>query len=124
MKNQALGIHLPGRYPMVMPSIRTLFLVSLLALSLGWTAGVSACPGCKEALANEAEEQLDDESWTTAYFNPAHAYSYSVLFMLAVPALLLVGFGTAFYRLSRKAQQMRSQLPIDPSTGEDSTSAG
>jgi hypothetical protein len=61
----------------------------------------SACPGCKEAVA-----AADDENGTPAkdYSREGAAISYSVLFMLAVPAMLLAGFGTAFYRLSRKAQ--------------------
>lgn len=81
-----------------------LTLVLVLCLNLGWTAAIDACPGCKEALANQDRESEGDDTDAEALpWNPAHAYSYSVLFMLAVPALLLTGFGIAFYRLSRKA---------------------
>lgn len=47
-----------------------------------------ACPMCKEA--NEADSNLP------------RAYMYSILFMLAVPASVVTGFGIGFYRLSRE----------------------
>jgi heme A synthase len=72
-----------------------------------------ACPGCKEALASQNEESLADPE--TLGWNPAYAYSYSVLFMLAVPAGILITFGTAAYRLTRKPPQQ----PPDASDGND-----
>ncbi|MCS6978160.1 MAG: hypothetical protein NZM31_14295 [Gemmatales bacterium] len=85
------------------------FFAFVLALSLwtGWLflepARALACPGCKEALASQKEEN-DTDSESLAW-NPAYAYSYSVLFMLAVPAGILITFGTAAYRLTRKPPQ-------------------
>jgi hypothetical protein len=78
-----------------------LLLGTLTVLSLGWTGDATACPGCKEALANESEEELGEEYQNLAW-NPAHAYSYSVLFMLAVPATILITFGTACWVMTRK----------------------
>jgi hypothetical protein len=80
-------------------------LVVVFFLVLPLTA-IEACPGCKESVANEAAETENDDTAAALPWNPAHAYSYSVIFMLSVPAALLIGFGTAFYRLSRKAQQI------------------
>lgn len=47
-----------------------------------------ACPMCKAA--NESNDALP------------RAYMYSILFMLAVPATVLTGFGIGFYRLSKQ----------------------
>lgn len=43
-----------------------------------------------------------DEDQEELYWNPSHAYSYSVLFMLAVPGTLLASFGTACYWMTRQ----------------------
>ena len=56
-----------------------------------------ACPMCKEA--NEAD----------AAANRPKAYMYSILFMLAMPATLLTGFGVGFYRLSRQQEALLEQ---------------
>lgn len=48
-----------------------------------------ACPMC-QAAKDSAGEQI------------ATAYMYSILFMLAMPATVLTGFGIGFYRLSKK----------------------
>ncbi|MGE3315399.1 MAG: hypothetical protein AB7O26_09800 [Planctomycetaceae bacterium] len=53
-----------------------------------WAPAAQACPLCKEA--NETNPDLP------------RAYMYSILFMLAMPATVLTGFGIGFYRLSRK----------------------
>ena len=47
-----------------------------------------ACPMCAEA--NATDE------------NRPKAYMYSILFMLAMPATLLTGFGIGFYRLAKR----------------------
>ena len=61
------------------------------ALTLGPTIEAArACPMCRAA--NETESSLP------------LAYMYSILFMLAVPASVLTGFGIGFYRLSKKQQ--------------------
>lgn len=48
-----------------------------------------ACPMCRQA--NESTGDVRPK-----------AYMYSILFMLAVPATVLAGFGVGFYRLSRR----------------------
>ena len=78
---------------------RFLFLAALMlgSLAVGPLVDVAeACPMCKAA--NEANDALP------------RAYMYSILFMLAVPASVLTGFGIGFYRLSK-------QQPSTPDTG-------
>lgn len=53
----------------------------------------AACPMCK--VANESKQDKAEN------LKPK-AYMYSILFMLAMPATLLTGFGIGFYRLSKK----------------------
>ncbi len=92
-------------------------LVCSAVLLTGWMLSrppsAEACPGCKEALASQNEESQADPE--TLGWNPAYAYSYSVLFMLAVPAGILITFGTAAYRLTRKPPQQ----PPDASNWDD-----
>ena len=59
-----------------------------------WAGGVAvseavACPMCQ--VANESQDDA-----------VPRAYMYSILFMLAMPATLLAGFGIGFYRLSKQ----------------------
>jgi hypothetical protein len=56
----------------------------------------AACPMCK--MANESKQDQAEN------LKPK-AYMYSILFMLAMPATLLTGFGIGFYRLSKKSVQ-------------------
>jgi hypothetical protein len=52
-------------------------------------ASASACPFCGEANATDQ--------------NRSDAYQLSILFMLAMPALIFSGFAYGFYRLNRSA---------------------
>lgn len=66
-------------------------------LNLGVLAEpAAACPNCK--VGNESPTSADG----TQENRKPQAYMYSILFMLAMPATLLAGFGIGFYRLSRK----------------------
>jgi hypothetical protein len=89
-----------------------LVIAMLMVMAAGaHTPAAQGCPGCKESLLAEQEDSLGSLDGEDALgWNPAYSYSYSVLFMLAVPAALLLGFGTAFYRLSRKAN-LENQRP-------------
>ena len=70
---------------------RSLVLAFLLACGIVALAQPAlGCPGCKEGIASEAE---DDQ----AVVNPGIGYSYSVLFMLGMLFLTATGFGTACY---------------------------
>jgi hypothetical protein len=63
----------------------------------------SACPMCKQA-----NETKDDD-------RVPQAYMYSILFMLAVPATLLTGFGVSFYRMSKRSPHGEQTDSASPS---------
>ncbi|MCA9014890.1 MAG: hypothetical protein KDA77_06110 [Planctomycetaceae bacterium] len=74
--------------------IRSCFLATaLLGLfsSPAVISPVAACPMCKQL--NETDDQKP------------RAYMYSITFMLTMPALLLSGFGIAFYKMNRREQE-------------------
>jgi hypothetical protein len=73
--------------------LQTLALAGALFVAAPATPA-SACPMCK--VANESETERAEN------LKPK-AYMYSILFMLAMPATLLTGFGIGFYRLSKKS---------------------
>lgn len=60
----------------------------------------SACPNCKEALANSSETSTDDI--TSPAPTVTEGYSYSILMFLAVPATLLGGGLTAVVVAARR----------------------
>lgn len=72
---------------------RTLFAATCL-MALGVTGPLAnpadACPMCKAAA--ESDDHLP------------RALQASILFMLAMPALVFTGFGVAFWRLSRQQE--------------------
>ncbi len=76
--------------------ICVLLLAAMLAGPSVRTA--QACPNCKEGLKTDNKMPM--------------AYQYSIVFMLAVPAMLFSGFGYGFYRLSR--QNALQQQDLDP----------
>lgn len=64
-------------------------LVVAASLFFGHAARAFACPFCGEA--NATDQARSD------------AYELSILFMLAMPALVFSGFAFAFYRLNKSA---------------------
>ena len=67
--------------------------IVVLTASAAW-----ACPGCKDALAEN-----DPESNSLV-----KGYMYSILFMLAMPVAILGGFSAYMYRLVRRAREERT----------------
>ncbi|GAB4162641.1 MAG: hypothetical protein Tsb009_39530 [Planctomycetaceae bacterium] len=68
-------------------------LVVALFLAGGVLASsASACPMCKQANETKDENRVPQ------------AYMYSILFMLAMPATLLTGFGLTFYRMTKRSK--------------------
>ena len=61
--------------------------LAICGLSL-FAAAAQACPMCSQSI---AEENL-----------LPHAYMYSIIFMLAMPATVFTGFGTAIFLKYRK----------------------
>ena len=68
--------------------MRQVLIAIVLALASLSSAPALACPMCRSA--NESAEDPRPK-----------AYMYSILFMLAMPAMLFTGFSVGFYRLSR-----------------------
>jgi heme/copper-type cytochrome/quinol oxidase subunit 2 len=84
----------------VMARNRIQFVATFLAL-VALPAIAMACPNCKDALAADPEAA-----------NLARGLYYSILFMLAMPALILTGLGSLFYLEIRRAKKRQaSQVP-------------
>ncbi len=66
--------------------------IVVLTASVAW-----ACPGCKDALAENDPERN----------SLVKGYMYSILFMLAMPVAILGGFSAYMYRLVRRARAER-----------------
>jgi hypothetical protein len=75
-----------------------------IAFVLTLAAVASACPTCKEGLA-----QNDPHGQSVAA-----GYYYSILFMMATPYVVLTTLGACAYRAVKKAQaqQAQSQAPV------------
>jgi hypothetical protein len=73
---------------------RRLILFAVLAVIITTASVAWACPGCKDALAENDPEKN----------SLVKGYMYSILFMLAVPMAILGGFSAYMYRLVRKAR--------------------
>ena len=80
-------------------TMRILGLLSIAIALLALVQTASACPNCKEAVAAQDTDDLSGNSEGPVGAVGA-AYSYSVIFMLLMPILLLTGYGAAFYRLA------------------------
>lgn len=61
----------------------------------GMASPAVACPMCKQA--NETSDALP------------RAYMYSIFFMMGTPAMIFVGFGLTFYRLSKKQAELQQE---------------
>lgn len=64
-----------------------------LALVLLLSGAASACPTCKDGIANGGSAGM------------VQGYSISILFMMSMPFLILCGLGTYFYLEVRKARR-------------------
>jgi uncharacterized membrane protein len=69
--------------------------LALLAVAL-LAAEASACPTCKEGLADNPHGQ-----------SMAAGYYYSILFMMSMPFIILTTFGSVCYRSVKRAQAER-----------------
>ena len=91
---------------------RRLFASALVVGGLSLAAAVAqACPMCSQSI---AEEDL-----------LPHAYMYSILFMLGMPATVFTGFGTMLYFKFRKfnATQPATELPAEFAPNERASPA-
>jgi hypothetical protein len=97
---------------------RRLVLLAIALLTLAGTAPAHACPMCKDTVADPgntadasptASGDITSAGAATTTPQLGDAFSYSVLFMLAVPYTLLAATGTTAYVLYRRAH--RAKLP-------------
>ena len=81
-----------------MRRLLSLLLIAFLAsaTTLGVTQPASACPMCKTA--NEQDEKRPK------------AYMYSILFMLAMPAIIFGSFGYGLYVMNQREEEYEQQF--------------
>jgi heme/copper-type cytochrome/quinol oxidase subunit 2 len=72
-------------------------LFATVAIVVFMASVASACPGCKDALAENDPERN----------SLVKGYMYSILFMLTMPVAILGGFSAYMYRLVRRARAER-----------------
>lgn len=84
---------------------RPKIIVAVLALAwvLAWTGVVSACPTCKDSLANDP-----------ASASLVRGYAYSILFMLSMPPLIFSGLSAYFYWEVCKAKSRQVAMSNEP----------
>jgi hypothetical protein len=80
-------------------TLRVVVWLAACAILVASVPAVSACPNCKEAVAAGDTDDLSGNSEGPVGAVGA-AYSYSVIFMLCMPILLLTAYGAAFYRMA------------------------
>ena len=73
--------------------------VLAVVLVLGFAAVATACPSCKNSLAEN----------DPAFGAMAAGYFYSILFMMAMPFVLLGSFGSYAYFAVRRAQNAQQE---------------
>jgi hypothetical protein len=101
-----------------MLSRRFLTAAASLALVVSTQAAVWACPGCKEATSDQS-------------LNLAKGFSYSILFMMPIPFIIVGGFGGYVYytmkrRDARQAGPVKGAPPANsrsPGAGDDASAA-
>ena len=84
-----------------------------VALSAGRPAPLRACPSCSEAVPATSGAEADDAR------RESEAYNQSIYLMVAMPYLLLGGFGYVIYRGLRRNGPTPAEGPDsdDPSPG-------
>lgn len=91
---------------MMRNACRTALFVMMLVAATASTA--AACPGCKEATSDQS-------------LNLARGFSYSILFMMPIPFIIVGGFGGyVYYTLRRRDAESVSP----PANGDESRSDG
>lgn len=82
--------------------LRYTFVLLALVFVLSMATTAMACPTCKDGLSNPASQAA------------ASGYFYSILFMMAMPFVIIGTFGSAAYFSIRRArEQQESQQAVD-----------
>lgn len=87
---------------------QTLLLAVVATFTLA--ASAQACPGCKEAT-SEASRQM------------ARGYSYSILFMMPIPFIILGSFGGYVYYTVRQREYTDRKRDAESAAGQNGASS-
>ena len=82
--------------------IRTSAVLLVLVLCLSAAGQASACPTCKDGL---AENDPSSQAMAAGYF-------YSILFMMSMPFLIIGTFGSFAYFSIRKAREAETLVDV------------
>lgn len=85
--------------------VRYLFVVLVMAVVLATANSAFACPTCKDGMG------VNDPSAQAM----ARGYFYSILFMMAMPFVLVGTFGGAAYLSIRRARERQGREDLDRS---------
>lgn len=105
---------------------RRIFVI-LLLVSLAFCASVSACPNCKDAVADDQaaadatgnKDMSGNPQKVAASPRLADGFNYSVLLMLAVPYTLLgVGVFSVVYLLRKNAARVHAMTTANTSASQ------
>ncbi|NOZ41055.1 MAG: hypothetical protein GXP24_12645 [Planctomycetes bacterium] len=92
---------MPSRHrPSWIPFVRVALPLLVIAVVLLTATDVMACPTCKDGLA--ASDPVSQAQ--------ARGFFYSILFMMAMPFVILGTFGSAAYWSIRKAREQQDNL--------------
>jgi uncharacterized paraquat-inducible protein A len=83
------------------PAVRIAMMIAVCMVALVAATDVWACPTCKDGIAGN-----DPVSQATAA-----GYFYSILFMMAMPFVIIGTFGSAAYLSIRRAREAQSSQP-------------
>ena len=84
-------------------ALRVTLSVLVFALVMCATSDVLACPTCKDGL---AENDPASQAQAAGYF-------YSILFMMAMPFVIIGTFGGAAYLSIRRAREQQASVSTD-----------
>ena len=95
-----------ARIHKVFASSRVSRLILALAIVVILAGVASACPNCKESLADPQQHSM------------ATGYYYSILFMMAMPFAILGTFGSLAYLSIRRARAQQTAIRVEPAEGQ------
>lgn len=104
--------NLPRALQMNAQQIKTIgrTIIQAMLLLVIFQSVVSACPNCKDAIANDPAAQ-----------GLVRGYFYSILFMLSAPILIFSGLSSYFYWEICRARALQQAQALANQTGNESS---